>query len=229
MSGSLELAAKNLSTGSVKMMYALIYTLFLGFGLQIGNDIYFAIDPRARERLAALAARLVPQYEIVGRFAPDNGTLVHVNGGRPMNGTFTFYDVDPFTSEHIVTGCFRSPDFPWYLRPFPWWTQLFIVPIFSVLSSLANLQPLLSWDMVVMVVISCAAYTTNKIANSIIHNRSDFVSFSGAFVVGVLGAVWSRKMQGTAFTVMVTGVLFLVPVSIPFLSTIRSTDRMSFC
>ncbi|KIP07562.1 hypothetical protein PHLGIDRAFT_70899 [Phlebiopsis gigantea 11061_1 CR5-6] len=171
LSGSLELAAKNLSTGSIKMIYALIYTMFLGFGLQIGNDF--------------------------------NATSII--------GTFTFLDVDPFASENIITGCYRAPGAPWYLQPFPWWTQFIIVPVFSILSSLANLQPIWTWDMVVMVVISCCSYTTNKIANSLIRNRSDFVSFTGAFAVGLLGNFYSRKMGGTAFTVMVTGVLFLVP------------------
>lgn len=198
------------------MIYALIYTMFLGFGLQIGNDIYFAINHKARDGLDDLAGRLLTQYSIVGQFAPDNGTLAAfggVNANGTLAGTFTFVDVDPFASEHILVGCYRAPGGPWYLQPFPWWTQFIIVPVFSVLSSLANLQPVWTWDMVVMVVISCVSYTTNKVANKLILGRSDFVSFTGAFAVGLLGNFYSRKMGGTAFTVMVTGVLFLVPVS----------------
>jgi len=67
---------------------------------------------------------------------------------------------------------------------------------------------------VVMVVISCCSYATNKVANHYIFNRSDIVSAIGAFTVGLLGNIYSRKMGGTAFTSMVTGVLFLVPVSV---------------
>ena len=44
-----------------------------------------------------------------------------------------------------------------------------------------------------------------------IFDRSDVVSFIGSFVIGVLGNLYSRVFQGTAFTAMVTGVLFLVP------------------
>ena len=197
------------------MIYALIYTMFLGFGLQIGNDFYFVFNHKARDSLDTLASRLVTQYSIVGSFRSDNGTLGTISNGTSITGTFTFVDVDPFASEYIITGCYRAPDAPWYLQPFPWWTQFFIVPIFSILSSLANLQPIWTWDMVVMVIISCVSYTTNKVANSLIRNRSDFVSFTGAFAVGILGNFYSRKMGGTAFTVMVTGVLFLVPVSPP--------------
>lgn len=62
-----------------------------------------------------------------------------------------------------------------------------------------------------MVIISCFSYASNKIANHYIFNRSDVVSAIGAFTVGLLGNVYSRKMGGTAFTSMVTGVLFLVP------------------
>ena len=80
-------------------------------------------------------------------------------------------------------------------------------------SSLANLQPIFTLDMVVMVLISCVSYAANKVANHYILNRSDIVSSIGAFAVGMLGNFYSRKMGGTAFTVMVTGVLFLVPVS----------------
>ena len=65
-----------------------------------------------------------------------------------------------------------------------------------------------------MVVISCCSYATNKVANHYIFNRSDIVSAIGAFTVGLLGNIYSRKMGGTAFTSMVTGVLFLVPVSV---------------
>jgi hypothetical protein len=40
LSGALELASRNIISGSVRMCYALIYSLFLGFGLAIGAQIY---------------------------------------------------------------------------------------------------------------------------------------------------------------------------------------------
>lgn len=46
-----------------------------------------------------------------------------------------------------------------------------------------------------------------------IFDHSDIVSFIGAFVVGILGNLYSRVFRGTGFVVMVPGVLFLVPVS----------------
>jgi len=53
-------------------------------------------------------------------------------------------------------------------------------------------------------------------ANRFIFNRSDVVSAIGAFTVGILGNVYARVFKATAFTTMVTGVGFLVPVS-PYL------------
>src|SRR2546423_1621387 len=76
-----------------------------------------------------------------------------------------------------------------------------------------------------MTIISIASYTANKIVNHYIFNRSDIVSAIGAFTVGILGNVYSRKMGGTAFTSMVTGVLFLVPVSLANALLCVSPDR----
>ncbi|KAJ6628750.1 hypothetical protein B0H10DRAFT_2160730 [Mycena sp. CBHHK59/15] len=208
LSSSLELASKNIVCGSVKMVYALIYTLFLGFGLQIGSDFYLLLDPPTRRHLNYLAESAVPTIEFSGTWVADNNTA---NAVVPYNGTWSFiHAVTPHTSD-IVDGCYRPTSLQWYLQPFPSWCAFIIVPLFSLLSSLANLQPFRSKQLPVMVVISCAAYAANKVANHYIFNRSDVVSAIGAFTVGLLGNMYSRKMGGTAFTSMVTGVLFLVP------------------
>lgn len=212
------------------MVYALIYTLFLvnlgrmilfifadlsqqGFGLQIGNDFFLLLDPHTRRHLDELAANLSSTVVLTGTWVADNAT----EGGAsalPLNGTWTFAPAISPKEEDFVDGCYRPAHFPWYLQPFPAWSAFIIVPLFSTLSSLANLQPFKSKQLPVMVIISCCSYASNKIANHYIFNRSDVVSAIGAFTVGVLGNVYSRKMGGTAFTSMVTGVLFLVPVSL---------------
>lgn len=209
MTSSLDLASKNILCGSIKMVYALIYTLFLGFGLQFGSDLFLLFDPSARHELGALAAQAAKTITVTGTYVADANAALPQKLARA--GSFTFTPSTPIVRQNIVKGCFRPPSFAWYLQPFPWWSQLIIVPVFSVISSLNNEQPL-AWDLVVMVVISCIAYTANKVADHFIFNRSDVVSAIGAFVVGFLGNVYSRKMGGTAFTSMVTGVLFLVPV-----------------
>jgi uncharacterized membrane protein YjjB (DUF3815 family) len=158
---------------------------------------------------------LTASTTLLGKFAIDgdtkNETALAMNSSLPLSGTFTFTETTSLTQTYIVDGCYRPPSFPWYLRPFPMWTQFIIVPTFSVFSSLANLQPWRDFQLGVMVIISCASYASNKVANHYIFNRSDIVSAIGAFTVGLLGNIYSRKFNGTAFTSMVTGVLFLVP------------------
>ena len=59
---------------------------------------------------------------------------------------------------------------------------------------------------------SRSSYTANRLAGLVLPGRPDLVSAAGAFTIGILGNLYSRVAHGTAFTSMVTGVLFLVPV-----------------
>jgi uncharacterized membrane protein YjjB (DUF3815 family) len=113
-----------------------------------------------------------------------------------------------------------------YLQPFPFWSQLIAVPVFSVLSSLDNLQPLRSWDLVVIVVISCISFAAQNTAIHVIFNGLDVVSVKGAFVVGLLWNVYSRQFGGAAFAAMVVDVLFLVPVRLLLLSEVRASHSI---
>lgn len=45
--GSLELQSRSLVAGSVRMVYAIIYSLFLGYGITIGTAVYGLIDSNA--------------------------------------------------------------------------------------------------------------------------------------------------------------------------------------
>jgi len=44
---ALELQSRNIVAGSVRMVYAIIYSLFLGFGITIGTSVYGSIDKNA--------------------------------------------------------------------------------------------------------------------------------------------------------------------------------------
>ena len=197
--------------GSVRMVYALVYTLFLGFGLQLGSDLYLVVDPLQRGKLASFGSALQRIVIYSGSFVPDNSTAERFASLT----TFTFSNatVPYFRPENIIKGCYRHPQFPWYLQPLPWWTQFLTVPLFGICLSLANLQPYRTKEFPVMVIIACVSYVTNKAADHYIFNRSEVVSAVGAFTVGMLGNIYSRKMGGTAFTSVVPGILFLVPVS----------------
>jgi uncharacterized membrane protein YjjP (DUF1212 family) len=47
---SLELQSKHIVAGSVRMVYAIIYSLFLGFGITIGTVLYGMMDKNATSR-----------------------------------------------------------------------------------------------------------------------------------------------------------------------------------
>ncbi|TFK56557.1 hypothetical protein OE88DRAFT_1730037 [Heliocybe sulcata] len=200
---ALELTSNNILCGSVRMVYAVIYTLFLGFGLTIGSELYLVFNPHARTIVNHSGATEV----VHGQFMARNGSDALV----PLGGTFSFTRAEPIGQGHIIKQCFRDPDWPWWKQPLPWWTVFVFVPLYSVCSSLGNLQSWRSKQLLIMTMFSSAAYAANKATGLYVSDRGDVVSAVGAFVIGVLGNVYSRILRGTAFTSMVTGVLFIVP------------------
>ena len=56
LTGSLELANRSVLAGSVRLVFSLLYTLFLGFGLSLGSEVYQRIAGASIEvsRYAAL-------------------------------------------------------------------------------------------------------------------------------------------------------------------------------
>jgi len=101
------------------------------------------------------------------------GTLVTSNGTVPtMQGIFTFtnnsmasmYDPTAALRQGSVS-CFRDPTWEWYRQSInPYW-MILLVPAFSAVLSLWNLQPIRNRNFPVMVIISCVGYTANYFAN----------------------------------------------------------------
>ncbi|KAH0838169.1 DUF1212-domain-containing protein [Lanmaoa asiatica] len=216
---ALELTSRNILCGSVRMVYAIIYTLFLGFGLAIGSDIYLVINPHARR---ALEKNQTPSYRVLhGSFQAENGTF-------PLGeAVFGFAKAASLDANYLLRGCYREPNWPWWRQPLPWWLLPALVPTYCVASSLVNLQKFWSWQLLVMVVFACSAFTANKLGNIFLPDDSDLVSAFGALIIGLLGNFYSRIVRGTAFTSMVTGVLFLVPSGIASGGGLIDTDPSS--
>ncbi|CAK4032495.1 Pheromone-regulated membrane 10 [Lecanosticta acicola] len=57
---SLELQSRSIVAGSVRMVYAIIYSLFLGFGITIGTAVYGIIDKNATSRTTCDDS--IPEY-----------------------------------------------------------------------------------------------------------------------------------------------------------------------
>lgn len=176
------------------MVYAIIYSLFLGFGITIGSDLFYVIDRPARRASQAALAAAKSAVKIEGQFIPSQivfSAVPSVNSSTPLipfNGTFVFTNqtIDSVNS-NLQQGnviCVRPDGLPWYRQGMPQIYLLALVPIFSILLSMWNMQPLKSRQLPVMVVISCIGFLTNTLANHYIFDRSDVVSAIGAFVIG---------------------------------------------
>ncbi|GAA5828749.1 hypothetical protein JCM3766R1_003807 [Sporobolomyces carnicolor] len=206
--GSLELASKNLIAGSVRMVYAIIYTLFLGFSIAIGSDVFYLFDPSSRK---------IASDQNLSIMTLD-GTFVANNVSQSFEGSFSFTNqtqtIVSQTTASLQKGsimCYRDPSWQWWRQGASIYWLILLVPTFSFFSSLANMQPLRSRELPVMIFIAVVGYVANRAATTFIFERSDIVSFIGATVIGLLGNLYSRVFNGTSFTAMATGVLFLVP------------------
>jgi hypothetical protein len=185
-------------SGSVRMVYAIIYSLFLGFGITIGSDLFYLVDPAGRRADNLAAAALQHMITIQGTFSQlaNETSPSFVPEFMPFNGSFTFSNssIDS-VGVHLSKGaviCDRAPDLPWFQQGMPPIYQILLVPAFSLCLCLWNMQPFRSKELPVQVLIACLGYVANMAANHYIFDRSDVVSAIGAFVIGyVLSSYYS--------------------------------------
>ncbi|KAF2774307.1 DUF1212-domain-containing protein [Teratosphaeria nubilosa] len=64
---SLELQSRSIVAGSIRMVYAIIYSLFLGFGITIGSAVYGIMDSKA---VSATSCRKQMDYPYFFAFVP---------------------------------------------------------------------------------------------------------------------------------------------------------------
>jgi uncharacterized membrane protein YjjP (DUF1212 family) len=76
---ALELQSKNMVSGAVRMVYAIIYTLFLSFGFMVGTTIYGAIDSNATS--AVTCKDEWPSWWQITFVVPFAVSFVLLNGG----------------------------------------------------------------------------------------------------------------------------------------------------
>ncbi|PGH29448.1 hypothetical protein GX50_07806 [[Emmonsia] crescens] len=60
--GALALQSRNIIAGSVRMVYAIIYSLFLGFGIMIGTALYGVLDKNASTQFACAPSPIKNEY-----------------------------------------------------------------------------------------------------------------------------------------------------------------------
>ncbi|KAE8318507.1 hypothetical protein BDV41DRAFT_379516 [Aspergillus transmontanensis] len=148
---SLELQSRSIVAGSVRMVYAIIYSLFLGFGITIGTAVYGLLDSDASSDYTCPAS--------------------------------------PITNE--------------YLQHFP-----FVIP-FTICLALVNHAKLK--QIPVMIVIAFAGYVTNYFGSKRFYSSTQVSNALGAFVIGVMGNLYSRLRHGFAAAAMLPAIFVLVP------------------
>ncbi|KAJ3921590.1 hypothetical protein F5877DRAFT_35686 [Lentinula edodes] len=162
--GGLEILSRNIIAGSVRLCYAVVYCLFLGFGLAIGAEAYQTIVQTPIANLSDTTCALT----------------------------------------HNAEG-------PWWQRtPSKFWAFL-TVPLYSLVLSMRNHQPLLCKEMFICVIISCIGWVVTFFVGQHFQNQADFASAVGAFAIGMISNLAGRFLNGNAFTIMLTGILFQVP------------------
>lgn len=159
--GSLELQSKNLVAGSVRMFYAIIYSLFLGFGITLGAALYGWVDSSATDKATC-----------------DDG---------------------------------HSIDDKW---------RILFVPLFSTCLGLINQA---RWRQIpVMVVIASIGYIGTYFAGKHFQEVTEFTAAIGAFIIGILGNMYSRIWKGMAVSAMLPAIFVQVPSGIASKSTLLS-------
>ncbi|CAI4034317.1 hypothetical protein SMKI_10G1040 [Saccharomyces mikatae IFO 1815] len=149
--GALELQSRSLVAGAVRMFYAIIYSLFLGFGITLGSALF--------------------------------GWMYH-------NAT------NEISCPQLIS--------PWY--------RFLFVPAFTISISLLN-QAHIS-QLPVMVFISCTGYVVTYWAGQHFENSTEFTAALAAFVIGVLGNLYSRIWKGLAVSAMLPAIFVQVPSGI---------------
>ncbi|KAL5365002.1 hypothetical protein BJX96DRAFT_5787 [Aspergillus floccosus] len=168
---SLELQSRSIVAGSVRMVYAIIYSLFLGFGITVGTAVYGLLDSDASSAYTCPAS--------------------------------------PITNE--------------YLQRFP-----FVLCFTLCLAVVNQAKPK---QIPMMLVISFAGYVTNYFGTKRFYSSTQISIALSAFVIGVMGNLYSRLRHGLAAAAMLPAIFVLVPSGLAasgsLISGIASAEQLT--
>ncbi|KAI0287073.1 hypothetical protein BC826DRAFT_74601 [Russula brevipes] len=180
--GSLELSSRNIVAGAVRLCYALVYSLLLGFGLAIGAETY--------EKLTGLSI-----------FGPEDYLCARSHGNAPWfrktpSHFWAFLTVPTFSLFLSLRN-----QAPWYRK------ELAILVAISCLGWVTNHFVSIKFPNQ-----SDISAAVGYVYRSFIFTPYTYnVCWYSAFAVGVTANIYGRLFRGNAFAVMITGVLFQLP------------------
>ncbi|KAL8698946.1 MAG: hypothetical protein Q9201_006292 [Fulgogasparrea decipioides] len=105
--GALELQSRNILAGSVRMVYAIIYSLFLGYGITIGTSFYGGIDRHATSKVSCDTT--TPYWFPFVFVPPFTLCLIIINQGKwkqmpaMLITAFTGYIVNCFSAKRFAS------------------------------------------------------------------------------------------------------------------------------
>jgi len=216
MCASLELSHKKMLTGSIKLVYAIFFTMILAFVQTSGSDLYLKFDS------GAVAART----EMIQSITQTN----YLNGSLVANGTLSIPSLtlgfaqalDPDKSypewKYKGTGCYRDPEWIWIFQKPTLEYFFLIVPAFAFFLTLWNGMPVkFRWrnteHIMMMILLACGSFTANRVGTTYL--TGTIGSSLGAFTVSFLGSIYTRLRKDiTPFVLMTPGILLLVPTGL---------------
>ncbi|KAJ7745266.1 DUF1212-domain-containing protein [Mycena olivaceomarginata] len=183
--GSLEIMSRNIVAGSVRMCYAVVYSLFLGFGLAIGAEAYEKITSKTIIGSTDYSCSI--SHDAHGPWYQRTPSLYWGERGfqweRERSGT-DYY----FLFDSVLDGA----------------------RVFAVLEP-AESGAVAEQGDIAAHRISCIGWVTNHFSGVKFKDQSDITAAVGAFTVGFVSNVYARFFSGNAFVIMITGILFQLP------------------
>ncbi|BFZ61587.1 hypothetical protein YB2330_002659 [Saitoella coloradoensis] len=157
LTGALELQSRNIIAGSIRIIWALVYSLMLGYGSALGSVL----------------------SGVIGKYC--------------IKETVHFSLITETTcTEHLVS--------PWF--------RFIIIPMFTLCLLIVNQAHPRQW--LPTIIISSAGNAVGYFVGKVI-TESSISGAVAAFVVGVLGNIYSRVWQGLAFTAVLPAIFVMVP------------------
>ncbi|KAJ5209232.1 hypothetical protein N7449_003611 [Penicillium cf. viridicatum] len=168
---SLELQSHQIIAGSIRMVYALLFSLFIGYGITVGTTIYGLIDNNA----------------VSDTSCPEKGA-------------------------------FKNP----YVQRFPFVAIMTVWLLIINQGKWKQLPP--------MSIIALSGYISNYFSTKKLGSNSQVANTVGAFVIGIMGNMYSRFWHGHAATAILPGIFILVPSGLAatgsLISGVQSADEI---
>ncbi|KAI8087170.1 hypothetical protein BDF21DRAFT_335411 [Thamnidium elegans] len=160
----IELVSRQLVSGVVRMVYAIIYSFLLGYGIEMGSELFGTIDPesvKAQSQATACKA------------AYSSNTCVTI-----ISQWFYFLTVPLFAVSYCVYLRARPPRWP------------------------------------IMIFVAASGFITNYVLACYANAPSQVLQVVPAFVVGLIGNLWTKFTGQMSLDAVILGIFYMVPGSL---------------